>query len=553
MRDLFARPAASLHARGCSARCPACGSSLDASARRPVSPEIRGQVPSLARAHRQGCAFAAALSAWSTDLCRHRRAGLRRKTGRPRSQPAITRGRTPMGDSSEPRRLSAALPLLEVNVLTKHFPLKSALHRPLDGQVVHAVDAVTFSVDRAETLAVVGESGCGKVHRRTDDFAPGRSDSRRDLPRGRSHRSGDAGAGCVRCVVGSRSVFQDPLSAASICACALRDIIAEPIKQLRPGAKNRSELDDRVAELHGPRAAAARRGEAGARTSSAVASVNASASPGRSRRAPTCWCATRPSRRSTSRSRRRSSTFCRSIQSDLGLAMLFISHDLAIVEHMTHRVAVMYARQAGRDRRPPQPVRQPSHHPYTQRSAVRSAGAGPERGRPASRIVLRGDVPSPIDPPAGCRFHTRCPYVFDRCRTSKSRSCATSARSQTGGMPPRRIAGGCNDDDEQGGRATREWPSPKSMPPFSRMAVRRPRSRPDSMPGCCVTPSPSINRMRRPGRRSMTLRRRAIRRHGVDRRSPGTCGGDRADPPARAVTKRVDRASDMASLVCRMG
>jgi peptide/nickel transport system ATP-binding protein len=104
------------------------------------------------------------------------------------------------------------------------------------------------------------------------------------------------------------------------------------------------------------------------------------------------------------------------LQRDLGLALLFISHDLAIVEHMTHRVAVMYLGRivevASREKTFGSPK-----HPYTY--ALLSAVPVPEPGRARTRVVLKGDVPSPINPPSGCRFHTRCPFVFDRCVTEE--------------------------------------------------------------------------------------------------------------------------------------
>ena len=104
------------------------------------------------------------------------------------------------------------------------------------------------------------------------------------------------------------------------------------------------------------------------------------------------------------------------LQRDLGLALLFISHDLAVVEHMTHRVAVMYLGRivevASRERCFGSPK-----HPYT--FALLSAVPVPEPGKARTRIVLKGDVPSPINPPSGCHFHTRCPYVFERCRSEE--------------------------------------------------------------------------------------------------------------------------------------
>jgi len=110
------------------------------------------------------------------------------------------------------------------------------------------------------------------------------------------------------------------------------------------------------------------------------------------------------------------------LQAELGLAMLFISHDLAIVEHMTHRVAVMYLGKIVEvaDKRD---LFGGPRHPYTE--ALLSAVPVMEPGGAPARIILKGDVPSPIRPPPGCRFHTRCPYAFDRCRKEEPKLVAT--------------------------------------------------------------------------------------------------------------------------------
>ena len=302
-------------------------------------------------------------------------------------------------------------PLLEANVLTKHFPLKATLLGRSTG-AVRAVDDVTFSIDRGETLSLVGESGCGKstVGRmilRLLDPTAGEiylAGERIDRLSGRRLRP-------LRRHV--QAVFQDPYSSLSP-RMRVRDIIAEPIKNFGL-TKNRSELDDRVSELLDrvrlPRDAMHRRPHefsGGQRQRIGIARALA---PG----ADLLVCDEAVSALDVS-VKAQIINLLAELQAELGLAMLFISHDLAIVEHMTQRVAVMYLGKLVEvaDRRS---LFSHPHHPYTR--ALLSAVPVPDPTAPRKRIVLRGDVPSPIDPPAGCRFHTRCPYVFDRCRTEE--------------------------------------------------------------------------------------------------------------------------------------
>jgi peptide/nickel transport system ATP-binding protein len=104
------------------------------------------------------------------------------------------------------------------------------------------------------------------------------------------------------------------------------------------------------------------------------------------------------------------------LQREFGLALLFISHDLAIVEHMTHRVAVMYLGKIV-EMAPRNQIFAAPRHPYTK--ALLSAVPVPDPAARRTPMILKGDVPSPINPPRGCRFHTRCPFVFDRCRSEE--------------------------------------------------------------------------------------------------------------------------------------
>jgi peptide/nickel transport system ATP-binding protein len=304
--------------------------------------------------------------------------------------------------------MTPAPPLLEANVLTKHFPLKGGFLGRRVG-VVHAVDGVTLSVAQGETLSVVGESGCGKstlgrmILRLTDPTAGEiyLAGERIDRLSGRRLRP-------LRRRV--QVVFQDPFSSLNP-RMRVRDIIAEPIRNFGL-ARNRSELDDRVAEMMDrvrlPRDAMRRRPHefsGGQRQRIGIARALA---PG----ADLLVCDEAVSALDVS-VKAQIVNLLADLQAELGLAMLFISHDLAIVEHMTHRVAVMYLGRIVEiaDRRS---LFGHPRHPYTR--ALLSAVPVPDPLAQRRRIVLGGDVPSPIDPPPGCRFHTRCPYVFDRCR-----------------------------------------------------------------------------------------------------------------------------------------
>jgi peptide/nickel transport system ATP-binding protein len=296
------------------------------------------------------------------------------------------------------------VPLLEVNDLKKHFPLR--------GAVVYAVDGVSFHVDKGETLALVGESGCGKS-------TVGRSILRLfDITAGQvvldGRRIDGLSARALRPLRRRvQVVFQDPFSSLNP-RMRVRDILAEPMRNFGL-ASSAAEIEQRVAKLLDtvrlPRDAVSRwphEFSGGQRQRIGIARALA-AEP------DLIVCDEAVSALDVS-VKAQIVNLLRDLQQELGLALLFISHDLAIVEHMTHRVAVMYLGkivEIGPKRR----IFAAPKHPYTE--ALLSAVPVPEPGAARRRIILKGDVPSPVNPPKGCRFHTRCPYVFDRCRTEE--------------------------------------------------------------------------------------------------------------------------------------
>jgi peptide/nickel transport system ATP-binding protein len=300
--------------------------------------------------------------------------------------------------------------LLEVSGLKKHFPVRGGVLGRARASV-RAVDGVSFSIGRGETLSLVGESGCGKstigraVLRLTPPTA---GEVRLD-----GRRIDNLSAAQLRPLRRRMQVvFQDPLSSLNP-RLTTRDIIAEPLRNF--GLASGSALDDEVARLLDlvrlSRDAMRRRPHefsGGQRQRIGIARALA---PG----ADLIVCDEAVSALDVS-VKAQILNLLGDLQDELGLSLLFISHDLAAVEHLTHRVAVMYLGKiveiADRTTLFAAP-----RHPYTR--ALLSAVPVPDPAAGRARMVLGGDVPSPINPPSGCRFHTRCPYAFDRCRTEE--------------------------------------------------------------------------------------------------------------------------------------
>ena len=302
-------------------------------------------------------------------------------------------------------------PLLEVNDLKKHFPIRAGFFGRATGNV-YAVDGISFDIAKGETLSLVGESGCGKS-------TVGKAILRLfNLTSGQvvlnGQRIDDLSAGKLRPLRRKvQVVFQDPFSSLNP-RMRVKDILAEPIRNFGLAASP-ADLDERVAKLMdkvGLNRDAVNRWphefSGGQRQRIGIARALA-AEP------DLIICDEAVSALDVS-VKAQIVNLLGDLQKELGLALLFISHDLAIVEHMTHRVAVMYLGKIVELGTKNQIFSKPMH-PYTE--ALLSAVPVPDPLAARNRIILTGDVPSPVKPPKGCRFNTRCPYAFARCFTDE--------------------------------------------------------------------------------------------------------------------------------------
>jgi oligopeptide/dipeptide ABC transporter ATP-binding protein len=312
-----------------------------------------------------------------------------------------------------------ATPLLSVSGLVKHFPVKRGLLQRTVGQV-HAVDGVSFDIASGETLGLVGESGCGK------------STAGKTILKLIEPTAGEIRVNGERIDQLSRSemrpyrrelqvVFQDPYSSLNP-RLRIRDIIAEPLRNY--GVAQGRALDERVetlADKVGLRPEALHRYphefSGGQRQRIGIARALA-LNPG------LIICDEPVSALDVS-VQAQVINLLGDLQKEFGLSYLFIAHDIAVVEHISHRVAVMYLGRIVEIADRTDLFLRPQH-PYTE--ALLSAVPEPEPGLDKKRIILRGDVPSPINPPSGCRFHTRCPYAFDRCSVEEPELQEISAR-----------------------------------------------------------------------------------------------------------------------------
>ena len=299
--------------------------------------------------------------------------------------------------------------LLEVKDLKKHFPIHKGVFSRVSGQV-YAVDGVSFEIGRGETLGLVGESGCGKstVGRTLLRLLEPTDGTIRVNGEDITHLGAEAMLPYRRRM---QMIYQDPYASLNPRMSA-GEIVGEPLIIHDVGTpQERREKVAALFERVGLRPEAMlnypHEFSGGQRQRIGIARALALS--------PDLIVGDEPVSALDVSIQAQIINLLMDLQDEFKLSYLFVAHDLAVVEHISHRVAVMYL---GRivEMTDKQSLFEMPLHPYTE--ALLSAVPIPKssaRGR--RRVILKGDVPSPINPPSGCHFHARCPYAMPRCRT----------------------------------------------------------------------------------------------------------------------------------------
>jgi oligopeptide/dipeptide ABC transporter ATP-binding protein len=300
---------------------------------------------------------------------------------------------------------------LQVRNLAKHFPLGGRSPWSRASAYVRAVDGISFDVRPHETVSLVGESGCGKTTTAKLVLLLERPTSGQVLFEKRDiHELAGADLRCYRASV--QAVFQDPWSSLNPRMRA-KDIVGEPLRinQRMP----RKAREARVAELLQAVGLEPALGDnyphefsGGMRQRVAVARALSLS--------PSLIVLDEPVSALDVSIRAQIVNILKDLQEQRGIAYLLIAHDLATVRYLSHRVLVMYLGEVV-ERSPSEELFANPLHPYTQ--ALIAAAAATRFQEEPGEIILPGEVPSPINPPPGCRFHTRCPFAFARCTVEK--------------------------------------------------------------------------------------------------------------------------------------